>query len=173
MVVVSGPVAVRAENPSVEVRHIESACEMLAECEKVFPEADIAIMAAAVADYAPVSTAASKIKRERDEVPVIHLKKNPDIAATLGQAKRSDQVLVGFALETDHELDNAADKLRRKNLDMIVLNSLRDAGAGFGTDTNKITILRPGGLRTEYPLKSKKEVARDILDNITGKSPLV
>ena len=173
VVVVSGPVAVRAENPSVEVRHIESACEMLAECEKVFPEADIAIMAAAVADYAPVSTAASKIKRERDEVPVIHLKKNPDIAATLGQAKRSDQMLVGFALETDHELDNAADKLRRKNLDMIVLNSLRDAGAGFGTDTNKITILRPGGLRTEYPLKSKKEVARDILDNITGKSPLV
>ena len=173
VVVVSGPVAVRAENPSVEVRHVESACEMLAECEKVFPEADIAIMAAAVADYAPVSTAASKIKRERDEVPVIHLKKNPDIAATLGQAKRSDQVLVGFALETDHELDNAADKLRRKYLDMIVLNSLRDAGAGFGTDTNKITILRPGGLRTEYPLKSKKEVARDILDNITGKSPLV
>ena len=173
VVVVSGPVAVRAENPSVEVRHVESACEMLAECEKVFPEADIAIMAAAVADYAPVSTAASKIKRERDEVPVIHLKKNPDIAATLGQAKRSDQMLVGFALETDHELDNAADKLRRKNLDMIVLNSLRDAGAGFGTDTNKITILRPGGLRTEYPLKSKKEVARDILDNITGKSPLV
>lgn len=173
VVVVSGPVAVRAENPSVEVRHVESACEMLAECEKVFPEADIAIMAAAVADYAPVSTAASKIKRERDEVPVIHLKKNPDIAATLGQAKRSDQVLVGFALETDHELDNAADKLRRKNLDMIVLNSLRDAGARFGTDTNKITILRPGGLRTEYPLKSKKEVARDILDNITGKSPLV
>ncbi len=173
VVVVSGPVAVRAENPSVEVRHVESAREMLAECEKVFPEADIAIMAAAVADYAPVSTAASKIKRERDEVPVIHLKKNPDIAATLGQAKRSDQVLVGFALETDHELDNAADKLRRKNLDMIVLNSLRDAGAGFGTDTNKITILRPGGLRTEYPLKSKKEVARDILDNITGKSPLV
>lgn len=173
VVVVSGPVAVRAENPSVEVRHVESACEMLAECEKVFPEADIAIMAAAVADYAPVSTAASKIKRERDEEPVIHLKKNPDIAATLGQAKRSDQVLVGFALETDHELDNAADKLRRKNLDMIVLNSLRDAGAGFGTDTNKITILRPGGLRTEYPLKSKKEVARDILDNITGKSPLV
>lgn len=173
VVVVSGPVAVRAENPSVEVRHVESACEMLAECEKVFPEADIAIMAAAVADYAPVETAASKIKRERDEVPVIHLKKNPDIAATLGQAKRSDQMLVGFALETDHELDNAADKLRRKNLDMIVLNSLRDAGAGFGTDTNKITILRPGGLRTEYPLKSKKEVARDILDNITGKSPLV
>ena len=173
VVVVSGPVAVRPENPSVDVRHVESACEMLAECEKVFPEAYIAIMAAAVADYAPVSTAASKRKRERDEVPVIHLKKNPDIAATLGQAKRGDQVLVGFALETDHELDNAADKLRRKNLDMIVLNSLRDAGAGFGTDTNKITILRPGGIRTEYPLKSKKEVARDILDNITGKSPLV
>ncbi|MCM1318024.1 MAG: bifunctional phosphopantothenoylcysteine decarboxylase/phosphopantothenate--cysteine ligase CoaBC [Bacteroides sp.] len=173
VVVVSGPVAVRPENPSVEMRHVESACEMLAECEKVFPEADIAIMAAAVADYAPVSTAASKIKRERDEVPVIHLKKNPDIAATLGQAKRPGQTLVGFALETDHELDNAADKLRRKNLDMIVLNSLRDAGAGFGTDTNKITILRPDGLRTQYPLKSKKEVARDILDNITGKSPLV
>ena len=173
VVVVSGPVAVRPENPSVEVRHVESACEMLAECEKLFPEADIAIMSAAVADYAPVSTAASKIKRERDEVPVIHLKKNPDIAATLGQAKRTGQVLVGFALETDHELDNAADKLRRKNLDMIVLNSLRDAGAGFGTDTNKITILRPDGLRTQYPLKSTKEVARDILDNITGKSPLV
>ena len=173
VVLVSGPVAVRAENSGVEVRPVESACEMLAECEKVFPEADIAIMAAAVADYAPEETATRKIKRERDEVPVIHLKKNPDIAATLGAAKRPGQVLVGFALETDHELDNAADKLRRKRLDMIVLNSLRDAGAGFGTDTNKITILRPDGIRTEYPLKSKKEVARDILDNITGKSPLV
>ena len=173
VVVVSGPVAVRPSNISVEVRPVESAAEMLAECEKIFPEADIAIMAAAVADYAPVETATSKIKRERDEVPVIHLKKNPDIAASLGQAKRPGQTLVGFALETDHELDNAADKLRRKNLDMIVLNSLRDAGAGFGTDTNKVTILRPGGIRTEYPLKSKKEVARDIIDNITGKSPLV
>ena len=167
VVVVSGPVAVRAENPSVEVRHIESACEMLAECEKVFPEADIAIMAAAVADYAPVSTAASKIKRERDEVPVIHLKKNPDIAATLGQAKRSDQMLVGFALETDNGIANACEKLERKNLDMIVLNSLSDKGAGFGTDTNKITVITRDG-ETAFPLKSKAEVAADIIDCITA-----
>jgi len=172
VVIVSGPVSVKAEHPNIEVRSVESACEMLAECEEVFPTADIAVMAAAVADYAPEEVALRKIKRERDEVPVIRLKKNPDIAATLGAAKRLGQILVGFALETDHELDNAADKLRRKNLDMVVLNSLRDSGAGFQTDTNKVTVIRPGGVRTEYPLKSKKEVARDIIDNITGKSPL-
>ncbi|MDE7389280.1 MAG: phosphopantothenoylcysteine decarboxylase, partial [Muribaculaceae bacterium] len=95
--------------------------------------------------------------------------KNPDIAATLGASKRPGQLMVGFALETDHEMEHAADKLRRKNLDMIVLNSLRDAGAGFGTDTNKITILDADGGSESFPLKSKAEVAADIIDRIIAK----
>ncbi len=96
---------------------------------------------------------------------MIQLVKNPDIAATLGAAKRPGQFLAGFALETDHEAENAAEKLSRKNLDMIVLNSMRDAGAGFGTDTNKVTIIDAGGSH-EYPLRPKREVASDIIDYI-------
>ncbi len=165
---VSGPVSVTTEMPGIEVVKVESAREMLAACEKVFPETDIAIMCAAVADYAPARQADRKIKREHSEVPVIELVKNPDIAATLGASKREGQLLVGFALETDHEASNAAEKLTRKNLDMIVLNSMRDAGAGFGTDTNKVTVIDHRSSR-EYPLKSKREVAADIVDNILMK----
>lgn len=162
---VSGPVSVTTDMPGIEVVKIESAREMLAACEKAFPEADIAIMCAAVADYAPARQADRKIKREHSEVPVIELVKNPDIAATLGASKREGQVLVGFALETDNETSNAAEKLARKNLDMIVLNSMRDAGAGFGTDTNKVTLIDRNGSR-EYPLKTKPEVAADIVEYI-------
>lgn len=165
---VSGPVSVSVSNPSIKVVKIESAKEMLAECEKVFPTSDVAIMCAAVADYAPAHTADSKIKREHQEIPVIELVKNPDIAATLGAMKKSSQTLVGFALETDHEFENAVEKLNRKNLDMIVLNSMRDSGAGFGTDTNKVTIFTRDS-RCEYPLKSKKDVAKDIVDAIISK----
>lgn len=165
---VSGPVAIRTSNPSIRVVDVESARDMLAACEEAFPSADIAVMCAAVADYAPAEVADRKIKREHSEVPVIHLVKNPDIAATLGSRKRPGQILVGFALETDHELDNAAKKLRRKNLDMIVLNSLRDKGAGFGTDTNKVSIIRRDGSREDFGLKSKREVAADIVSSVIG-----
>lgn len=165
---VSGPVAIRTINPSIRVVDVESARDMLAACEEAFPSSDIAVMCAAVADYAPAEVANRKIKREHSEVPVIHLVKNPDIAATLGSRKRPGQILVGFALETDHELDNAAEKLRRKNLDMIVLNSLRDKGAGFGTDTNKVSIIRRDGSREDFGLKPKREVAADIVSSVIG-----
>lgn len=163
--IVSGPVSVTSSNPDIKIIKIESAKEMLAACEKEFPSSQIAIMCAAVADYAPVHCADSKIKREHQEIPVIELVKNPDIAATLGKMKSASQMLVGFALETDHEIDNATEKLQRKNLDMIVLNSMRDHGAGFGTDTNKVTIFTREN-RKEYPLKTKREVAKDIVDAI-------
>ncbi|MDE5827198.1 MAG: bifunctional phosphopantothenoylcysteine decarboxylase/phosphopantothenate--cysteine ligase CoaBC [Duncaniella sp.] len=163
---VSGPVSVTIDNPSVNVVHVESAREMLAACEEAFLTADIAVMCAAVADYAPLHVADRKIKREHSDVPVIELVKNPDIAATLGSKKHPGQTLVGFALETDHELDNAREKLARKNLDMIVLNSMRDKGAGFGTDTNKVSIFKADGSRQDFGLKSKREVAADIVDAI-------
>lgn len=163
---VSGPVAIKPSHPGVNVVPVESAGEMLAACEQAFGQADIAVMCAAVADYAPADVADRKIKREHDEVPVIRLVKNPDIAATLGARKRPGQLLAGFALETDNEASNAKEKIRKKNLDMIVLNSLRDAGAGFQTDTNKVTIIAADGSEHPFGLKSKKEVAADIIDFI-------
>lgn len=166
--IVSGPVDIKDVNPGVKIVKIESARQMLEQCEKIFPAVDCAIMCAAVADYAPVAQHETKIKREKDEIPVIHLMKNPDIAATLGKAKRAGQLLVGFALETDNEDVNAVDKLHRKNLDMIVLNSLKDAGAGFGTDTNKVTIFTSTGRQSQFALKSKTEVAADIVDAIVS-----
>ncbi len=163
---VSGPVSLSLHNPAVKLVRVESAREMLAACEDVFPSSDVAVMCAAVADYAPRNVADHKIKREHSDVPVIELVKNPDIAATLGKMKRSGQLLVGFALETDNEADNACEKLQRKNLDMIVLNSMRDKGAGFSTDTNKVTIFKADGAREEFGLKPKREVAADIVDAI-------
>lgn len=165
---VSGPVSLSIDNPSITLVKVESAREMLAACESVFPECDVAVMCAAVADYAPKVTADKKIKREHSEVPVIELVKNPDIAATLGHAKVQGQILVGFALETDNEFDNAKEKLSRKNLDMIVLNSMRDKGAGFGTDTNKVSVFKADGSRVDFGLKSKREVATDIVDAIVA-----
>ena len=165
---VSGPVGISIDDPAVNVVAVESAREMLAACEDAFADADIAIMAAAVADYAPAECAGRKIKREHCDFDEIKLVKNPDIAATLGSRKRPGQILVGFALETDNAAEHAAEKLVRKHLDMIVVNSLADAGAGFGTDTNKISIQyadgRPDGI---FDLKSKDEVAADIIDAIT------
>lgn len=166
VVIVSGPVSVKASNPAIKVIDVESAKEMLAACEDEFPTADIAVMCAAVADYAPSVTSQVKIKREESEPPVIHLVKNPDIAKTLGHSKRDGQLLVGFALETDHEEVNAMKKLQSKNLDMIVMNSLRNPGAGFGTDTNKVTIFTAAGRELSFATKSKREVAADIIDTI-------
>lgn len=163
---VSGPVAI-AKPAGVHVVNVESARQMLEAAEKAFVETDIAIMAAAVADYAPETYIDHKIKREHDDVDSIRLVKNPDIAATLGKNKRPGQTLIGFALETDNGIENAREKLGRKNLDMIVLNSLRDKGAGFGTDTNKITVITRDSEKA-FPLKSKADVAADIMDCITA-----
>lgn len=163
---VSGPVAIKAKHPAIKVIDVESAKQMYDKCVNIFPDVDIAIMCAAVADYAPEKQSDVKIKREKDDIPVIKLVKNPDIAASLGKMKTEGQILVGFALETNNEETNAQDKMQRKNLDAIVLNSLNDSGAGFGTDTNKVTIFFADGNKKMYDMKSKAEVAKDIIDAI-------
>lgn len=165
--VVAGPTAAAPSERAVKVVRVESALEMLAECEKEYPGSDVAIMCAAVADYRVKDPSAAKIKREGHEPPRIELVANPDIAATLGAAKRPGQLLVGFALETDNAEANALGKMERKNLDMVVLNSLADKGAGFATDTNRVSIFRRGaGEPLTFPLKPKTEVAADILNAI-------
>lgn len=163
---VSGPTALKVNNHDINVVHVTSAREMLAACSEAVTDTDIAIFAAAVADYAPAEYINKKIKRETNGIETITLVKNPDIAATLGAAKTDRQKFVGFALETDNERANALDKIRRKNLDAIVLNSLKDKGACFGSDNNKITFITADGESREYALKDKREVARDILDSI-------
>ena len=169
VVLISGPVSIKAHHPSINVVSVESAQQMHDAALSAFADYDAAIMCAAVADYAPVVVAEKKIKREKDDIPVIELKKNPDIAAALGKIKKPGQMLVGFALETDNEMANAQSKLERKNLDMIVLNSLADKQAGFGVDTNKVTIIEKDGTVHSYEVKPKKEVAADIVDLITAK----
>jgi phosphopantothenoylcysteine decarboxylase/phosphopantothenate--cysteine ligase len=166
VILVSGPVALEARNPLIEVRRVESAEEMLTEARKAFAGSDIAIMCAAVADYRPAAVSPSKLKRGDSPAMTLELVRNPDIAATLGSEKRPGQTLVGFALETDDAIAHGADKLRRKNLDMIVVNSLADKGAGFGTDTNIVTIITADGRRTAGTLKPKSAVAADIIDSI-------
>lgn len=166
VILVSGPVDLEARNPLIEVRRVESAEEMLAEARTAFAGSDIAIMCAAVADYRPAAVSPSKLKRGDSPAMTLELVRNPDIAATLGSEKRPGQTLVGFALETDDALAHGADKLRRKNLDMIVVNSLADKGAGFGTDTNLVTIITADGRRTAGSLKPKSAVAADIIDSI-------
>jgi phosphopantothenoylcysteine decarboxylase/phosphopantothenate--cysteine ligase len=161
------------ENPKdVHVIKIHSADEMLLAVDSVFLETDIFIFAAAVADYRPLEVAKEKIKKKEGiDKMIIELTKNPDIAATIGAKKQSSQFLVGFALETNNELENAQSKLKKKNLDMIVLNSLQEKGAGFGHDTNKISIIDING-KTDFELKSKTEVAQDILKAIIEKLDL-
>ena len=165
---VSGPVSLQTKHPSIHRISVESAEEMYQCAMDVFPSADAAILIAAVADYRPEMIAAEKIKRESTGEMMLKLVPNKDIAASLGQIKKTDQLLVGFALETSDEVNHAADKLKRKNLDFIVLNSLRDQGAGFRCDTNKISILDQEGTLTEYPLKSKQEVAVDIINKLVS-----
>ena len=162
VVLVSGPTALKIDNPDIEVIHVESAREMLGAVENHISGCDVAIFSAAVADYAPRQCAEHKIKREKDTFSSIELERNPDIAATAGKSRKPGQFMVGFALETDNGLENAKAKLKSKNMDMIVLNSLADKGAGFGTDTNKVTLVGPSST-TELPLKSKNEVATDII----------
>ncbi len=160
---VSGPVNLCCTYPSVRTIHVTTAKEMYAATTEEFPKTDAAILCAAVADFTPKTVADTKIKREKTGHLVIELTATQDIAAQLGKMKRTNQRLVGFALETDNEEVHALDKLKRKNLDFIVLNSLRDAGAGFSHDTNKITILAADGTSERFPLKSKQDVAADIV----------
>lgn len=165
---ICGPCNLSTDNPAIKRVDIESAREMYDVAMREFADSDIAIMSAAVADYAPAHYRDKKIKREHEDVESIELVRNPDIAASLGRVKRDGQILVGFALETDNGPANAAEKLQRKNLDMIVLNSLADAGAGFGTDTNKVSVFfaSDAAAPCEFGLKSKLAVAADIFDCI-------
>ena len=161
VILISGPSALQIDHPNIEIHRITSAKEMFSEVFKYYEISDIAIASAAVADYAPKEIASEKIKKNDDSL-TIELVKNPDILKTMGERK-SRQFLVGFALETQNEEENALGKLQKKNLDMIVLNSLRDEGAGFKNDTNKIKIFTKTD-RKEFTLKSKNEVAKDILN---------
>lgn len=163
---IAGPVSLTTTHPNIQRIDVESAEEMYQAAMTAFPEADAGILCAAVADYRPEIQADEKIKRESKGEMMLHLVPNKDIAASLGAIKQEGQVLVGFALETNNEATNAESKLKRKNLDFIVLNSLRDAGAGFRCDTNKISIIDRQGETTGYPLKSKQGVAVDIVNKL-------
>ncbi len=159
---IAGPVSIHATHKNIERIDVESAKEMYMAATGKFSNADIAILCAAVADFTVSEVASTKIKRNGDAL-TLTLQPTHDIAKALGEMKKPDQTLVGFALETDNEESNAQDKMKRKNLDFIVLNSLRDKGAGFRHDTNKISIIDSQG-KTPFPLKDKKEVAKDIVD---------
>ena len=161
---ISGPVSITAKHPNIRTISVESAEEMYQAAISEFGSSDAAILCAAVADFTPETKAEQKIKREKDDL-IIKLKPTQDIAAALGKLKKDNQVMVGFALETNDEVEHAKGKLERKNLDFIVLNSLNDKGAGFRHDTNKITIIDKENVK-EFPLKNKKEVATDIINHL-------
>ena len=168
VVLISGPVSIKCNDSRVRVIGVESATEMNEAAQREFSDSRCAIMCAAVADYAPAQVAVAKIKREKQDVPTIVLKKNPDIAAGLGAVKSDSQILVGFALETDNATANAVEKIERKNLDFIVLNTVT-ANSGFQVDTNQISIIDADGKKSEYSLKPKREVAKDIVDHLVEK----
>ena len=163
---IAGPVSLTVVHPNIKRIDVESAEEMYQAAITAFPEADAGILCAAVADYRPDEQASEKIKRETKGEMSLRLVPNKDIAASLGAIKRENQILAGFALETNNEMAHAEGKMKRKNLDFIVLNSLKDAGAGFRCDTNKITIIDKEGGTIAYPLKSKQEVAVDIVNKL-------
>ena len=165
VILVTGPVEIKCMNSNIFRINILSAVEMQEQCLKHFENCDGAIMVAAVADFAPVVTETRKIKRTSANY-FIELRPNPDIASGLGKIKRKNQVLVGFALETNNEEQNALTKLQKKNLDFIVINSLRDSGAGFQHDTNRIKILDKNGIVQTFELKLKSEVAVDIVNKM-------
>ncbi len=162
---VAGPVNAELDHPRLNRMDVKTAEEMMAAVAHCYGEQDILVFAAAVADYRPKDVSNQKIKKTPGDAPVIELVQNPDILKFVGQHKKPDQFLVGFALETDQEVQNARKKLDNKNLDMIVLNSLNDAGAGFEFDTNKVTFITSKDV-VEIPLKSKDEVAVDIFRQI-------
>jgi phosphopantothenoylcysteine decarboxylase/phosphopantothenate--cysteine ligase len=164
VLLISGPVKIEAPK-GVTLIKVNTAEEMYNACIENFNNQDIAIMNAAVADFTPSIKYDKKVKREKDKM-LIELKPTKDIAKKLGEMKKGDQFLVGFALETENEMNNAFHKLKRKNLDCIVLNSLKDEGAGFNHDTNKVTIIDSNNNITKFELKTKKEIALDIINEI-------
>lgn len=164
VILVAGPVQMTAHHTGIRRIDVESAAEMYSAATEEFPACNAAILCAAVADFTVEKKSENKIKRENDDL-VLTLKPTKDIAKSLGSIKTANQVLVGFALETNNEKTNAIHKLESKNLDFIVLNSLKDKGAGFKTDTNKVSIISKNDTK-DYPLKSKKEVAKDIIDTL-------
>lgn len=162
---VMGPATIDFSANGINMIHVTSAEDMYKACHKIFPDADLAIMSAAVADYTPVAKAQGKIKKKEEKL-VLELTKTKDILKSLGEKKKKGQVLVGFALEASNEKEYALEKLEKKNADMIILNSLNDKGAGFGHDTNKITIFQKKRKEIKFELKSKEQVAKDIVDTI-------
>lgn len=166
---ISGPVALPLPtSPLIKTVRVETAQQMYEAAAQAAPTADIWVFAAAVADYRPANVAAEKIKKAGDTL-TLDLVKNVDIAATLGQSKRPEQFAVGFALETTNELAHATDKLHRKNFDLVVLNSLRDTGAGFGHDTNKVSVLDRTGQILNFELQAKTELARVLVQLIQAR----
>ncbi len=165
VLLVSGPVNLKAVHPGISRFDVTSANEMAEKCFALFGECQAGIMTAAVADFTPGRKYSRKVKRTKESL-TIELVPTLDIAAELGRRKRGDQILVGFALETDQEEVNAQSKLKKKNFDFIVLNSLNDKGAGFGVDTNKITIIDADNNIRYFELKSKREVANDIIEKL-------
>jgi phosphopantothenoylcysteine decarboxylase / phosphopantothenate---cysteine ligase len=169
VVLVSGPVALKVNHPAIKTIHVQTSAQMAEACFHEFPGCSITIMAAAVADYTVETPAGQKIKKQGTKMN-IELKPTVDILATLGKSKKKGQFLVGFALETENETTNAKKKLQNKNLDLIVLNSLNDPGAGFGTDTNKVKLIAASGEEKESPLLRKSEIAAEIVDMIVSLS---
>lgn len=165
---VSGPSQQTTQHPNISLHHVVNADEMYEKSKNAFTSAEIVVLAAAVADYKPIKNATEKIKKQ-DKSINLELTKTVDIAATLGSNKMNGQFIVGFALETENELANAKEKIAKKNFDLIALNSLRDKGAGFGHDTNKISIIDKKGDVKKFDLKSKKEAATDIVDEIISR----
>jgi len=163
---VSGPVRLKPVHPGIQLVSVESASEMFAAADACFDEMDVAVFAAAVADFTPLEQSAHKISRKGKGMD-LQLTPTRDIAGTLATRRRPGQILAGFALETTGGVERATSKLKEKNLDIIVLNSLSDAGAGFGHETNKITIVEASGAVTEFPLKHKRQVAEDIVDKLS------
>jgi len=161
---VSGPTHLTIQHSNINLVKVMSALQMYEACHKVYQDMDVVVAAAAVADYRPKVAALQKIKKQEATLQ-IELEKTQDILASLG-AKKSKQFLVGFALETENEVENAMQKIQKKNLDLIVLNSLNDAGAGFGKATNKVTFIDKNKTIEQFPLKSKEEVAQDIVNKI-------
>ena len=162
-----GPTSLSPAGKGIRMIKVNTAEEMYRACVETFPSSDVAIMSAAVADYTPLNKSDEKIKKENEDMS-LDLVKTKDILKSLGERKVNGQILVGFALETRNEKEYALNKLRSKNADLIVMNSLNDNGAECGVDTNKITIFEKNGNETEYGLKSKREVARDIVDRIVN-----
>ncbi len=167
VILVSGPVHFHYTHSKVKIIRADTARQMYDACISHFSDVDAAVLSAAVADFSPSEPYNSKLKRSSEEL-IIRFSPTDDIAAELGKRKTKEQVLVGFALETTDEVENAIGKMRRKNFDFIVLNSFNDQGAGFGGDTNKITIIDKNNNIDKFELKSKNEVASDIVDKLTA-----